>query len=477
MSILSSSACKNPLVDSSISSFFLHFGLKEFMKLCNFKKEKGLPPLEILLYFISSIFTHKSLSELEQDNSLPCGKSSLYRFLDSYQYRWRKLLFIFAVSFFMTFLKPLKPGKKSDKESGTKSTLPSVLIVDDSPYPRNRGKKAELEARKFDHCTNQYFNGYELLTVGIFDGQSFLPLKFSLQSSQDKSKRLQEARDDLDKRTHSARLRAEAIMGKPAVLLSLLKEIRASEIDAKHILFDSWFASNKLLGGIMDLGYQPVCRVKEWNAMKFTIDGKGLTLQELYKKVRFCLNRSSKDIMGSVTVEVGKDAHGDPREGKVIFIRNRNKSKRHWLAILNTDMTLSDQEAVRLYGMRWDIEVFFKVCKSVLRMTKEMSLRNFNALVAHITIVFLRYILLCYENRLCKDERSYGGIFLVLCDELEDISLKQAIELLFSYLETAAQVKFLSPERLKELFDVFMAELAKSLRHYPSQRSILNVAA
>jgi hypothetical protein len=442
------------------------------MKRCNFKKEKGLSPLEIILYFISSVFTRKSLSELEEDKTLPCGKSSLYRFLDSSRYKWRKLVFTFALSFFMTFLKPLEPDKKSDKDK-----LPSVLIVDDSPYPRNRGKKAELQARKFDHCTKQYYNGYELLTVGLSDGQSFLPLKYSLQSSQNPKQRLQEARDDLDKRTHSARLRAEAMAGKPAALLSLLKEIRASGIDVKHILFDSWFSSNKLIGGIMDLGYQPVCRVKEWNAMKFTLHGEELTLRELYKKVRFRLKHSRKDIMGSVLVGIGKDSMGKMREGRVIFVRNRNEGKRHWLAILNTDPELSDQNAVRLYGRRWDIEVFFKVCKSVLRMTKEMSSRSFDALVAHISIVFLRYILLCYETRLGKDARSYGGIFLELCDELEDINLKQAIELLFSYLETASKVEPLSPERLKGLFKEFMGNLADSLRYYPSQAAILNIAA
>jgi hypothetical protein len=440
------------------------------MQRCNFKKEKGLAPLDIILYFISSVFTHKSLSELEKDKSLPCGKSSLYRFLDSSRYHWRKLVFIFAMSFFMNFLKPMAPDDK-------KSKLPTALIIDDSPYPRNRGKKAELQAKKFDHCTKQYYNGYELLTIGLSDGHSFVPLKFSLQSSQDPKQRQQEARDDLDKRTHSAILRTEAVAGKPAAVLSLLKEIRASEIDAHHVLFDSWFASNKLINGIMDLGYQPVCRVKEWSAMKFTLNGEELTLQKLYKKVRFSLKRSRKSIMGSVLVSIGKDSEGKDREGRVIFIRNRNGGKHRWLAILNMDLKLNDVDAVRLYGRRWDIEVFFKVCKSVLSLTKEMSLRSFDALVAHISIVFLRYILLCYENRLGKDERSYGGIFFELCEELEDINLNQAIELLFSFLETASKVEPLSPERLKELFKNFMADLANTLRYHPSQIAILNLAA
>ena len=33
---------------------------------------------------------------------------------------------------------------------------------------------------------------------------------------------------------------------------------------------------------------------------------------------------------------------------------------------LSTDLTLSDEEVVRIYGKRWDIEVFFKMTKSYL---------------------------------------------------------------------------------------------------------------
>ncbi|MCJ7843395.1 hypothetical protein MUB24_21465 [Lederbergia sp. NSJ-179] len=35
----------------------------------------------------------------------------------------------------------------------------------------------------------------------------------------------------------------------------------------------------------------------------------------------------------------------------IVFVRNRNK-KRGWLTILSTDCTLSDQEIIRICGMR-----------------------------------------------------------------------------------------------------------------------------
>jgi hypothetical protein len=313
--------------------------------------------------------------------------------------------------------------------------------------------------------------------VGYSDGHSFIPLAFSLQSSQKKEVRLQEVRPDIDKRTHGGKLRAEAIRGKPKALLSLLSEISKVGVDTKHVLFDSWFGSNRLISDLMGEGYLPICMVKDWKGMKFRLDGENLTLSQLYRKVKGRLKHSSRDVMGSVLVSLGEDSQGRLQHGHVIFVRNRNKSKRQWLAILNTDARLSDREAVRIYGKRWDIEVFFKVCKSILKLARELQVRSFDSLVAHTSIVFLRYMLLSCENRLSKDDRSHGEFFAALCDELEDISLRQALDLLFAYLEMAARKEALTPERLKALQEIFMADLAESIRYFQDNKMPLPIAA
>lgn len=77
----------------------------------------------------------------------------------------------------------------------------------------------------------------------------------------------------------------------------------------------------------------------------------------------------------------------------MIFVRNKNK-KRERLAISSTDCTLSDHEIIRIYEMRWDIELFFKTTKSLLKPQKEFQSCSYNALISHTTIVFTRYIVL-----------------------------------------------------------------------------------
>lgn len=136
-------------------------------------------------------------------------------------------------------------------------------------------------------------------------------------------------------------------------------------------------------------------------------------------------------------------ANGTPI--KVVIIRNRNK-KSEWLAILSTDCTLSEQEIVRIYGMRWDIEVFFKTAKSLLKLEKEFQSRSFDALICHTTIVFTCFIVLSWQNRCNTDQRTIGGLFYELCDEVNEldwaVALQQLIELLQDVLkQTKKKIK------------------------------------
>lgn len=55
---------------------------------------------------------------------------------------------------------------------------------------------------------------------------------------------------------------------------------------------------------------------------------------------------------------------------KVVYVRNKNKRKES-LCLISTDVDLSEAEIIRIYGKRWDIKVFFKVCKSYLNLSKE----------------------------------------------------------------------------------------------------------
>ena len=90
---------------------------------------------------------------------------------------------------------------------------------------------------------------------------------------------------------------------------------------------------------------------------------------------------------------------------------------------------------LKLSGKRWDIEVFFKMAKQHLKLAKEIQCRDFDALIVHTTIVFMRYMFLAYQCQIQTDHRTFGDLFYACCDEVKEISF---IEALYRILTLAA---------------------------------------
>jgi hypothetical protein len=70
-------------------------------------------------------------------------------------------------------------------------------------------------------------------------------------------------------------------------------------------------------------------------------------------------NRLKKHTARPVFRQVLIAEYHDRPKVKIVFVRHRHK--RAWLAILTTDIKLADEKIIRIYGKRWDMEVFFKI--------------------------------------------------------------------------------------------------------------------
>lgn len=117
--------------------------------------------------------------------------------------------------------------------------------------------------------------------------------------------------------------------------------------------------------------------------------------------------------------------------------------------------------------MRWEIEVFFKCAKSLLRLQKEFQGRSYDMLVSHTTIVFLRYILLAWQHRQSTDQRSIGGLFYLLCDEVGTIdwavALQQLLDLINEIATKAGGKDFHSYSTSTPAMDCRFAQLHQGL--------------
>ncbi|MGF7400850.1 transposase [Thermoanaerobacterium thermosaccharolyticum] len=231
-------------------------------------------------------------------------------------------------------------------------------------------------------------------------------------------------------------------------------------IPASYVLFDTWFCSPSSLIAIKEMGYDIIAMAKKTSKMHYLYNGIMQPLTAIYKQNRKRRGRSR--YLLSVEVSLEKDGKSIP--ARIVFVRNKNKRK-DYLALITTDMNLNEDEIIRIYGKRWDIEVFFKVCKSYLKLGKGCNSLSYDAMTAHTAIVFTRYMMLALENRRSSDLRTMGEIFYYIQDEMSDITLIQAFHLLMQvFLDTISDKLSLTLEQLDQLLNAFMAAIPKELK-------------
>ena len=209
------------------------------------------------------------------------------------------------------------------------------------------------------------------------------------------------------------------------------------------------------LHAVKALDYDVIGMVKKTPKMFFRYNNEDMPLTSIYKKNKKKRGRSK--YLLSVMIEVVKDGGVIP--AKVVYVRNRNK-KKDYLCLISTDISLNEEEIIRIYGKRWDTEVFFKVCKSYLNLSKECNALSYDALTAHTAVVFTRYMMLSLESREANDQRSMGEILLYFTDEMSDITWIQAFQMLLEMFRAIlADNTELSEEKIDELVDAFMNTL------------------
>jgi hypothetical protein len=193
--------------------------------------------------------------------------------------------------------------------------------------------------------------------------------------------------------------------------------------------------------------------VKKTPKICYLHDGKKRNLMEIYQNLTKRRGRAKILASARVTLSDGKPA-------KIVFVRDRRK--KDWLALLSTDTEIADAEVVRIYGKRWDIEVLFKMAKQHLKLVKEIQCRDFDMLIAHTTIVFMRYLFIAYGVRMETDHRSFGDLFYTCCQELNDISFVEALHRIMTLaVEQLRQIGTFCEKTAITFFDTVMAAALK----------------
>jgi len=232
-------------------------------------------------------------------------------------------------------------------EALTSVTRVTVFIFDDSMFERNRSKAVEMLARFKDHATGAFYKGFRMLTMGWSDGHSFVPMDFALLSSSKSA--INGMSDGIDKRSHGYKRRQEALCSAPQVIAAMLDRAQQAGISASYVLMDSWFTHAPLIAEVIQHKLHVIGMVKNDNK-RYLVNEKRLSLKELYA-IAPRVEEKNRSILRLIRTEL---APGIPVV--IVFVRHRSV-KNEWLALLSTDLTLTAQDIIQIYRMRWDIGV------------------------------------------------------------------------------------------------------------------------
>ena len=387
---------------NAISSFFSKFKIGKLLRKCNAQKEKGVPVLDIFKYKLCNVFADRSMYMQQKTGSFREA------FSKNTYYRFLNNPRIN----WLRFTTMLSKAVADTVESLTENDRINAFVVDDSLFERTSCKMTELGSRVFDHVSMRFRKGFRLMALGWTD-----------------------------------------------VMIELLKTAQKAGHQADYVLFDTWFSSPAQLIAVKDLGLDSIAMIKKSSRVYYEYEGRKLSINKIYGTCKKRRGRSK--YLLSVNVMVGKD---NKIPAKIVCVRNKKK-KKDWIAFICTDTTLSEEEIIRVYGKRWQIEIFFKTCKSYLQLISECHSLSYDALTAHVAVVFTRYLMIALEQRRNEDDRSLGEIFFFFTDELADITFGESFGIIMTAMMDSICAIFQPTEEQMELFiEMFMGRLPEYLR-------------
>ena len=171
-----------------------------------------------------------------------------------------------------------------------------------------------------------------------------------------------------------------------------------------YVLFDSWYASNKLLKFCRRQGWHVICAIKS----NRTLDG--VKLSEWNQRLK---HQPYTRVNPAATDQRKRPYLVRARKGKLknvpfevcVLISKRHRGDKRPKYFLCTDLSLSPQQILTFYQKRWPIEVDNYYVKQLLGLG-DFRVQSYEAIEKWFAIIFLAYTFLQWRlNHAQPDER------------------------------------------------------------------------
>ena len=394
----------------NIISAFIHLiGLGRLSKRINFKRHSTIPLTAVITWLFETIFSRRSLYRAQPSRWF--SSRTARNILNDGRINWQKLLCLVAIKMIL-ILTPFIDQRRR-----------LALIVDDTLIERAYSTKTELLAKIYDHDQHRYSTGYRNLTIGWSDGNTFLPVNCALMSTRKKTNLVGSKSSITDQRTIAGQRRSQAQRKMNEVVLELISQALRLGVTAKYVLFDSWYSSPQKFWHLKELGLESVAILKRSSKVYYRYRGRNYSIKALYQRLLNSKRPAGQSYLYSSIVEA--NFQGQVFPVKIVFVAKKGV-RNQYLVLASTNTNLTPQQIIQLYSRRWSIETYFKTAKQYLRLNKS-QIQSYDGQVAQITVTAMTYILLAWQERLNKDDRTLGDLFYLMNDSLPEIKFIEAL--------------------------------------------------
>lgn len=244
----------------------------------------------------------------------------------------------------------------------------------------------------------------------------------------------------------------------------MVKEAKKAGIPFGFVLFDTWFSNPAQLLELKGIDVDTIAMIKK-NSTKYlwtdpeTGKQDRLDVKEIYSHSKKRRGKSRYLLSVNVTVT---DSGGNAIPAKLVYARNRSNRK-DWVCFVCTDTSLSEREILETYMLRWQIETYFKLTKSYLKLRTECHSTSYDALTSHMVVVAIRLAVERFRN---SDSRSLEDLFYGVQHEIINELMDCAIVLMIdTLLDSIREYYNASETQITELVCLFISKLPENWRN------------
>jgi len=223
----------------------------------------------------------------------PAQRDSFYHFKHN-PYRWR--------SFFYKVISEISSRLNFEQVCPQER----YFVIEDSVLPK-RGKQIENVSFIYDHCLGRSVLGFCIVTLGLFTGKAFYPLDFSYRFGSKRHPKSAQEKIGNPISSSGQRSFEAKHYSKLDLALMMLKRALSQGLNARYVLFDSWYACPYMIRSVRQLNKKlhVICRLKQSKA-HYTYHGKNYSLSQLHSKIRNAFRKDKRTglLLNRVTVRI-----------------------------------------------------------------------------------------------------------------------------------------------------------------------------